>query len=62
MHGPAEMHFEIVGGLHHIGRLQQPFAAARGNEKSEDRRIDADHQRIGVLRGYAYERMADLVG
>ena len=40
----------------------QPFAAAGRNEKTQDRRIDADDQRIKVLGGYADEGVADLIG
>src|SRR5215831_15598909 len=46
LHGPAEMHLEVIGGLHHVRRFQQPLAATGGNEKSQNRRVDTDEQRI----------------
>ncbi|MEO7351826.1 MAG: hypothetical protein ABIW17_08000 [Marmoricola sp.] len=43
MHGPAEVHVHVDRRLHHIGRLDQPLATARGHQDPEDRGVDRDH-------------------
>ena len=62
LHHPARVHVQRLGGLEHVGRFDQPLAAGRRNEQPEERRVDADHHRIGVLRRDGDEEVRHLRG
>ena len=62
LHRPAQVILQVIGDLHHIGRFDDPLAAARRNEETEHRRVHAHQQRVGVVGGDGREEGRNVVG
>ncbi|MNZ69517.1 hypothetical protein D3C78_878190 [compost metagenome] len=62
LHCPAQVVLQVVGHQHHVGRLDDPLATARGDEEAQHRRIHAHQHGIGVMGGDLGEEQRDVVG
>ena len=62
LHDPTEMHLQLIRRIEHVRRFDEPLAAGRRNEQTEERRVDADHHGIGVLVRDRHEEIRQLLG